>query len=82
MAEGGTCSDTDESLSIGNVNTQTPAEYRTLLVQGLTPAVCDQLLQLYFESPKYGGGDLECVRRENDGEARIVYKEHGSKITQ
>ena len=78
MAEGG-C-DTDGLNSTGNIDTQTPAEYRILVVQGLTPAVTDELLMHYFESPEYGGGDIESCSREAEDEARIVYTEHGSKL--
>ena len=62
-----------------NSEAQTPVEYRTLMVQGLTPALKDELLQLYFESPKYGGGDIESLCRVNGQEARIVYNEHGGR---
>ena len=78
MAEGGF--GTFGSNSTGNANTQTPAEYRTLMVLGLTPALKDELLQLYFESPKYGGGDIESLCRVNEQEARIVYNEDGGRL--
>ena len=79
MAEGGT--DSEGPPSIGNVITQTPAEYRTLLVQGVTPEISNDLIELYFEKPKYGGGDIENFSRESDTQARIVYEQHGSKIS-
>ena len=80
MAEGG--SNNEGPSSIGNVIAQTPAEYRTLVVQGLTPEISDDFIELYFEKPKYGGGDIESFSRENDTEARIVYNQHGSKSIQ
>ena len=79
MAEGGTNS--EGPPSIGNVITQTPAEYRTLLVQGLAPEISNDFIELYFEKPKYGGGDKENFSRESDTQARIVYEQHGSKIS-
>ena len=79
MAEGGTNS--EGPPSIGNVITQTPAEYRTLLVQGLAPEISNELIELIFENPKYGGGGIENFSRESDTQARIVYNEHGSKIS-
>ena len=52
-----------------------PTEHRTLLVQGLTPQISDELLELYFENPKYGGGEIESIYREDEDRARVVFKD-------
>ena len=57
------------------------AEHRTILVQGLTPQISDELLELYFENPKCGGGDIETFSREDENTARIIFKDDGGKIS-
>ena len=57
------------------------AEHRTILVQGLTPQICDELLELYFENKKCGGGDIESFTRLDEEAARIVFKDDGGKMS-
>ena len=52
-----------------------PVEHRTLLVQGLTPQISDEVLELYFENPKCGGGEIESIYREDEDRARVVFKD-------
>ena len=59
-----------------------PAEHRTLLVQGLTPQISDEVLELYFENPKCGGGEIESIHREDEHRARVVFKDDLGKISQ
>ena len=67
MAEGGVD-------SCENITTQVPAEHRTILVQGLTPTINEELLALYFENPGCGGGEVESISLDNFGGARVVFQ--------
>ncbi len=55
-----------------------PPEFRSILVQGIDPGTSEELLLLYFENRKKGGGDVESVKLDNNG-AEIVFKEAGGK---
>ena len=59
-----------------------PTEHRILLVQGLTPQISDELLELYFENPKCGGGEIESIYREDEDRARVVFQDDLGKISQ
>ena len=72
MAEGVTKS--------GDVSAELPVEQRTLLVQGLPPDMSEELLELYFENPKCGGGEVESVTIEDFGKARVVFGQRGGKM--
>ena len=54
---------------------QVPAERRTIVVQGLTPALNEEFVGLYFEKEKYGGGEIESITLDNQGGGRVVFKE-------
>ena len=68
----------DEHVPVPTV----PAEHRTILVQGLTPQISDELLELYFENTKCGGGEIESIYREEEDRARVVFKDDLGKISQ
>ena len=54
-------------------------EQRMVLVEGITPDMSEQLLELYFEQPKYGGGDIEKITIESPKKARIVFRKPEGK---
>ena len=70
MAEGGGNND-------GRPIAEVPPKCRTLLVQGLPHDVSDELLELYFENPKYGGSDIESIKKDGNDRAWIVFREAG-----
>ena len=72
MAEGGTKEEEDLA--------EDQAEDRTLLVQGLTPDMSEERLKLYFENSKIGGDDVESVKIEDMGRAKVLFKKNGGEI--
>ena len=55
-------------------------EQRTILVEGLTPDITEEILEMYFEQPKYGGGEIEKITIESPKKARIVFRKPEGKI--
>ena len=62
------------------VITEVSPEQRTVQVQGLTPDMSEELLEIYFEQPKYGGGEIEKITIESPETARIVFRNPEGKI--
>ena len=54
--------------------TSNDQEPRTIFVQGLTSETDQELLELYFENDKCGGGDIESITLDKEGVAQIIFK--------
>ena len=52
------------------------AEHRTIFVDGLSRDKNKEFLELYFENPKYGGGEIESISVDNRGGARIIFNDY------
>ena len=72
MAEGGVDPD--------GPGTEFSADRRSLLVQGLTPEISTELLELYFENSRYGGGDIESITMDTEDAVTITFKNPEGKI--
>ena len=72
MAEGGVDPD--------GFGTAFSADRRTLLVQGLAPEISTELLELYFENSRYGGGDIESITMNTEDAVTIIFKKPEGKI--
>ena len=62
----------DMAESDSTSNDQAP---RTIFVQGLTSETDQELLELYFENDKCGGGDIDIINLDKEGGAQIIFKE-------
>ena len=71
MAEGG--------VNLDGPGTDFSADRRSLLVQGLTPEISTELLELYFENSRYGGGDIESISMDTEDAVTIIFKKPEGK---
>ena len=67
--------DSDNSLSY-----QDSIEQRTIWVEKLPDDIDQELLEMYFENPKSGGGEIERISMEKEGSAMIIFKEKEGKL--
>ena len=72
MAEGG--------VNLDEPRTEFSADRRSLVVQGLTPEISTELLELYFENSRYGGGDIESITMDTEDAVTIIFKKPEGKI--
>ena len=72
MAEGG--------VKPGGPGTDLSADRRSLLVHGLTPEISTELLELYFENYRYGGGDIESITMDTEDAVTIIFKKPEGKF--